>query len=450
VNRVLAALGGIAALILATAGACTGDDSADIGTGNARLATVAEVVEAPASITARTVATVTAPANGRVGQLFATDGEHVKAGDILAVVDSPQTQRQLDQARRAVASADSAVVDTGGGVSLVADQRRTDSAAKNAFTTARQAASGLPDPRVRDVTLAQITAAERQYHAVASQARNAAAAVSRGLGSLGEAVNALGAAQRVQAQTAYELAAAQVDALTLRAPVAGTVQLGGVSSPGSDDLSGLLGQLPANLQGQASQLGAAQPGEQPSVQGDGSISVGSLVGPGTAVATVVDVSALGLVAEVDETDVLLVKAGTAASVDLDAVPGATYRATVRAVGLLPMTSSRGGVSYRVRLALGAGKFADGRAAPPPRPGMSAVAKLEVRTAVEAVAVPAAAIVHDGDRDTVWVIERGRAVRRPVTVGAQGEELVEITEGINAGQRIVVRGADRVKPRQEVR
>jgi HlyD family secretion protein len=442
VNRVLAVA---AAVLLATGAGCTGNDRSDVGTGTARLATVAEVVEAPAAVTARTVATVTAPSGGRIGELHATDGQQVRANDLIAVIESPQAQRQLEQARRAVEAADSAVVDTSGGVNLVADQRRTDTAAAGAFATARQAAAGLPDPRVRTVTLAQIAAAEQQYRAVSRQARNAAAAVSRGIGSIGEAVNALSAAQRVQAETAYELAQAQVDALTLRAPISGIVELGG-SSQGGGDLSGLLGQLPPDLAGQ---VGSAPQPEQAPVQGDGGITVGSSVGPGAAVATIVDVSALGLVAEVDETDVLLVKPGTSATVDLDAVPGATYPAKVGTVGLLPTASGRGGVSYRVRLTLGAGTYGDGRAAPRPRPGMSAVAKLAVRTAVDTVAVPAAAVVRDGDQDTVWVVEDGRAVRRPVTIGAQGEELVEINEGLDAGARIVVRGADRVRPRQEV-
>ncbi len=431
------------ALLLVSAAACTDGGSSGVTTGTAGRATVAEIVEAPAAVTAKTVATVTAPSTGTVGVLHVTDGQQVRAGDILAEITAPQVLRQRDQARRAVAAAGAAGVPSSR-ISLAGDQRRTDAAAAKAFAAARQAANKLPDKQVRDVTLVQVTAAEQQYRAVASQARNAAAALARGIGSLGAAVNALSAAQRVQAETALELAEAQVDALTLRAPVAGIVQLGGTSTASTPDLSSLLGQLPA---GQPGSLPAPQ---QPApVQGDGGVSVGSAVGPGTAVATVVDTSALGLVAEVDETDVLLVKAGTTATVDLDAVPGATYRAKVTAVGLLPTASGRGGVSYRVRLALAAGTFGDGAAAPRPLPGMSAVAKLAVRTAVDVVAVPASAVVRDGDQDTVWVVERGRAVRRPVSVGAQGEELVEITSGLDDGRRIVVRGADRVTARQEV-
>lgn len=435
------------ALLLVSAAACTDGGSSGVTTGTAGRATVAEIVEAPAAVTAKTVATVTAPATGTVGVLHVTDGQQVRAGDILAEITAPQVLRQRDQARRAVAAAGATGVPSTR-ISLAGDQRRTDAAAAKAFAAARQAANKLPDKQIRDVTLVQVTAAEQQYRAVASQARNAAAALARGIGSLGTAVNALSAAQRVQAETALELAEAQVDALTLRAPVAGIVQLGGTSTASTPDLSSLLGQLPA---GQPGSLPGSLPApQQPApVQGDGGVSVGSAVGPGTAVATVVDTSALGLVAEVDETDVLLVKAGTTATVDLDAVPGATYQAKVTAVGLLPTASGRGGVSYRVRLALAAGTFGDGAAAPRPLPGMSAVAKLAVRTAVNVVAVPASAVVRDGDQDTVWVVERGRAVRRPVTVGAQGEELVEITSGLDDGRRIVVRGADRVTARQEV-
>jgi multidrug efflux pump subunit AcrA (membrane-fusion protein) len=108
------------------------------------------------------------------------------------------------------------------------------------------------------------------------------------------------------------------------------------------------------------------------------------------------------------------------------------------------------VTYRVRLSLAAGRLGNGAPAPRPLPGMSAVAKLQVRRAVDTVAVPAAAVVRDGDRDAIWVIERGKASRRQVTVGTQGEDLVEITDGVRAGQRIVVSGADRVKSGQELR
>jgi len=101
------------------------------------------------------------------------------------------------------------------------------------------------------------------------------------------------------------------------------------------------------------------------------------------------------------------------------------------------------------LSLAAGRFPDGRPAPAPRPGMSAVAHLEVRSAADAVTVPAAAVFSADGRDAVWVVKDGRAEEVPVTVGVQGPELVQIVSGVRPGQQVVVRGTDRVRGGQQV-
>jgi RND family efflux transporter MFP subunit len=234
-----------------------------------------------------------------------------------------------------------------------------------------------------------------------------------------------------------------VDALTLRAPVSGVVQLGGTASASPSSLTDLLSA------GSSGSVPAAPPATSTLPGVDAAVGEGAVVGAGTPILTVVDTGRLGLSADVDETDVLLVKAGGPATAELDAAPGATYRATVRAIDLLPTTSAQGGVSYHVRLDLVAGSYADGRAAPTPRPGMSAVLRLTVNQATSAVTVPASAVVSAGGRDTVWAVRGGKAERVPVTLGVQGEDTVQVTTGIGAGQRIVVAGADQVKAGQEL-
>ncbi len=185
------------------------------------------------------------------------------------------------------------------------------------------------------------------------------------------------------------------------------------------------------------------------MQTTGPVTVGAPVSAGTTLATIVDVSSLSLAADVDETDVFLVKPGVKAEAELDAVPGGRYPATVASVGLSPTQSARGGVSYRVRLTLAGGTMPDGSPAPTPRPGMSAVADLQVRTPQDAVSVPATAIVRDGDRDAVWVVDDAHAHRRNVTVGTQGEDRVAVTAGLRVGEQVVVRGADQVREGQEL-
>jgi RND family efflux transporter MFP subunit len=173
------------------------------------------------------------------------------------------------------------------------------------------------------------------------------------------------------------------------------------------------------------------------------------VSAGDPLLTVTDVSTLSLAAEVDETDVLLVTKGVKADVEFDAVPGAAYRAVVRNVDLTPVTSSRGGVSYVVRLDLRGGTTVAGEPAPVPRPGMSAVASLRVKVAKDVVAVPVSSVFRDGDADAVWLVVGGLARLTPVVVGAQGADDVEIVDGLAEGDQVVVSGADLVTEGQPV-
>ncbi|GAB2574654.1 RND transporter [Paractinoplanes abujensis] len=422
-------------LISSTAASCD-DEQTDVRLGAAARGTVAEIVEAPGSVTARAAATVSAPAAGTLDDLRVESGQRVGRGQVLAVIDAPDLEARRRSAERALEQAENSGGGSIGGTSgFTAVRKKTDKQAADAFQDAREAAGKITDPALREVLLKQVDAARQQYEAASEAAGSALRSVQRGVASLGEAVSSLSAAQRLQAQQAYELADAAVEALTLRAPVAGVVQLGGTSSASTPALSDLLAQGPLAAAGPTSTL--------PGV--DEAVPRGGYVAAGTPILTVVDVSKLGLTAEVDETDVLLVKAGVKATVELDAATGASYPATVRAIDLLPTTSSRGGVSYKVRLDLAGGKDADGKPAPTPRPGMSAVVRLQVREADDAVTVPASAIINVDGKDTVWAVRGGSYQRVPVTLGVQGEDVVQVTNGLTAGERIAVAGADEIRP-----
>ncbi len=431
---------------------CTGD-STDIRTAAVGRSTVREVVEAPATVQAAATTTLTSPATGEVAQVLVKDGQQVRAGTLIARLSSPRATAQLTQARSALAQVEASGPGSPAFVSG-GPQSQADSAAQGAFASARKAADAIADPRLKATALTQIATAEHQYQLAAAQARAAIGAINSGIGNLTAALASLTSAQRLQAQAAVQVAQNAVDALEVTAPIGGTVQLGGETPAGGSsgtDLSGVLSQLPTGAQQQAATAlgGAATSGGGAGVQTTGPLTAGTPVSTGTTLATIVDLSALSLQADVDETDVFLVKPGVRAEAQLDAVPGARYPATVASVGLSPTQSARGGVSYRARLTLGAGTMPDGGPAPTPRPGMSAVADLQVRTVRNAVSVPATAIVHDGDRDAVWVLQGKFARRRTVTVGTEGENVVAVTEGLKVGDRVVVRGADQVREGQEL-
>lgn len=444
------------ASLAATAGliGCSSDDRPDVRVAQVGRATVTEVVEAPATVVAKASATVTSPADGRVARLRVKHGQQVQAGQVLLRIESPDARRRLRQARQADAQAAAAGNVSLPGADLSGAQARADQAAGRAFTAARAAAQRIPDRGLRRQALARVAEAEAEYTAARAAAAQAVARFNAGLGSVAEALSSLAQLQRAQTQAALAVARRTVAALTVRAPISGTVALGGAAAggagggaaPGGGGLSGLLDSLPQEAQGQASELLGGSSG---AAGVHGPVVENGPVAAGATLATITDVSELSLTAEVDETDVLLVAKGVRADVELDAVPGATYAARVRSVDLSPTTSTRGGVTYVVRLSLGGGTTVDGDPAPTPRPGMSAVADLRVRTARDAVAVPAAAIVRDGPRDAVFVADNGVARRRTVRLGAQGDAMVQVLDGVQVGERIVVSGADQLSDGQEL-
>lgn len=432
---------------------CSGGGGHDIVVGQVGRADVKEIVEAPATVVAKASAIVTAPANGTIAEVRVKEGREVTAGQVLLEIDSPEAEEQLQLAEKAHDEA----LSTGNVYVPPADlsrtQAATDKAANDAFTQAREVAEQIPDRPTKRALLAQINQSQAAYAAARADARDAVSRFNAGLGSISEALSSLSAAQRAQTEAAVALAQRTVDALTVRAPIGGTVSFGSPSA-GAGGVGSLLSSLPEQAQGEASQLlggtGQTQPGGAgQALPARNALTEGMPVSTGSTLLTILDVSDLSLSAEVDETDILLVKPGVTADVELDAVPGVSYAAEVETVDLAPTTSSGGGVSYVVHLSLGGGSTTDGEPAPEPRPGMSAVADLLVRTADNAVSVPSSAVVREGATDMVWLVTNGRTERRQVKLGAQGQDAVQVLQGLEIGDEVVIRGADRVSTGQSI-
>lgn len=425
-------------------GACSDDSAPGVEVGEVGRETVVELVEAPATVVAAASAVVTAPADGTVSRVVVADGATVHRGDVLFVVESPQTEQRLAQAEAVAAQAPAPITLPRAPTAGPADQAGVD-----AFAQARAAARQIRDHDLRQQALQEIAQAQAQLEAVQAQAQATLQQVDASIAALEQTLAAVVEAQQAQASAAVASARQAVAALTVRAPISGRVVFGASSGTGSEgDLSGLVEQLPPSLSGQAESLlgGGSEGGSGSST---GVVHAGSPVTSGDPVLTLTDTSELTLRAEVDETDVLLVHKGVKADLELDAVPGARYRGAVRNVDLSPTTSARGGVSYVVRLTLGGGTLPDGTPAPRPRPGMSAVASLQVLTAKDAVAVPVASVFRDGEQDAVWVVEDGVAHERVVVLGAQGEEYLQVVDGLTVGETVVVRGADQVVDGEEL-
>ena len=179
----------------------------------------------------------------------------MRAGQVLLRVESPDARRRLRQALRADAQAASAGTPGSAGAVDLSAANQADAAARRAFARARRAALRIPPGPARQQALSALRVSQSQYRAARASANQASQALAAGLGSLSDAVTALSAAQRVQTGAAVDAARREVAALTVRAPVAGTVSLSApAASTAAPDPSALLDQLPENLQGQAGDL----------------------------------------------------------------------------------------------------------------------------------------------------------------------------------------------------
>jgi HlyD family secretion protein len=461
-HRSRGALPALGVVVLAAAlalGACSSGPDRRFAADTVRKADVVERINAPGTLQAAAQADLTAPAAGEVDRLPVADGARVRQGQVVAQLSSSQVAAQLRQARSALAAASSLgsvvpTLPTGSALSLLEDVQSQIASTTDAVLTAlRGVVPTLPAPQrarfVDQLDQAQERVAKAQQ--LADQTvREAVATADQQTEAVRRSVEAATAAQRAQAALALEVAQSQQQRLTLRAPVAGMVQLGrsGTGTGGGGGLA-TLPSLPAGAE-QALQglTGSGSAGGQTGPV----LRTGSQVSAGQTVATVYDVASLTVATSVDETDVALVKVGQPARVELDAFPGARFAGRVRRVAVAPSSSGQsasGGVTYEVDLALGevlqAGEDA---ARPTPRVGMTATAEIEVRQARGALAVPGSALVGRAGGQAVYVIEGGKVHLRPVRVAADGDDRVAVAGGLRDGERVVSRGAERLRDGQD--
>jgi HlyD family secretion protein len=446
-----AALGVVAALVLA---GCDSGDEGRYAAEPVRTAEVVERVSAPGAVQAAGQAELKAPAAARVERLVVKDGQAVKEGQLVAELSSEQVEDQVRQAQAAVDAASSLggvapTLPTGAALSAFQQVQSQVTATSAAVIAALRSALPLV-PRAQRARLearidrAQVRVAELERQADQA-AEDAAAASAAQADSLRQSIQAATAAQRSQAELALELARDQQERLTLRSPLAGNVQLGRSGGGGTTlpQVQGLPEGAEQALQGLGGGTQAAQTGPP--------LRVGSEVTAGQTVATVYDVSDLLVAAEVDETDIALVKPGQSARVELDAFPQAAFTAKVRRVAVAPTAgqSAAGGVTYQVDLVLGeAGAGSSGEAQPVPRVGMTATAAIEVRRTTNRPSVPGSALVGGSGGQAVFVVEDGKVHLRPVQVAADGEDRVAVASGLRDGERVVSRGAERLRDGQD--
>lgn len=159
-------------------------------------------------------------------------------------------------------------------------------------------------------------------------------------------------------------------------------------------------------------------------------SLGEIVGPATTVVSLMPDARLEVKANVSEDNIVNVKVGDPASIELDAFSDTSgFPGHVSAID--PSETNEGGaVYYQTTLlfdTLPAGV----------RSGMTANVWIETASSTDALIVPASALSATGTTTTVEVLEHGAPITRAVTTGIKSQTgMVQILSGLSEGETVV--------------
>ncbi len=160
------------------------------------------------------------------------------------------------------------------------------------------------------------------------------------------------------------------------------------------------------------------------------IKFGETVTAGQRVFRISDFDPLLCNIAVPERDLTRVSPGQIARIRVEAFPGEEFEGRVLRVS--PVVDPATGT---IRVTLEVNR--QGRLSP----GMFANVRLVTDVRENALIMPRRALSLESLADTVFVVEEGLAVRRTVTLGYDEEDRVEVTEGLQAGDRVIVIGQD---------
>ncbi|WP_152049406.1 efflux RND transporter periplasmic adaptor subunit [Tautonia marina] len=181
--------------------------------------------------------------------------------------------------------------------------------------------------------------------------------------------------------------------------------------------------------------------------------VGQWLGRGDPVVDLVELDRVDVEASVVEDDIRYISVGTSARVEVSSLPDKAFTGAVALV--VPQADLRSR-SFPVKVRL---TNEDVHGTPILKAGMIARVTLPVGPEHPALLVPKDALVLGGPSPRVFVFEPasdgndpalGTVQPVPVTLGVAAGALVEVTGPLQADQRVVVQGNERLRPGQEVR
>jgi RND family efflux transporter MFP subunit len=166
--------------------------------------------------------------------------------------------------------------------------------------------------------------------------------------------------------------------------------------------------------------------------GDIVTPLGAAANAKAAVVTIADMNSLQVEVDVSESNISQVRAGQPCEIRLDAFPDLRFKGVVH---MIVPTADRTKASVLVKVAFR-------ELNPRILPEMSAKVAFLSRDILPEEekplkAVPASAVITRGERSLVFLLDGDRVMERPVRTGRRLDTMVEIHQGLDSGDRVLL-------------
>jgi cobalt-zinc-cadmium efflux system membrane fusion protein len=158
-------------------------------------------------------------------------------------------------------------------------------------------------------------------------------------------------------------------------------------------------------------------------------TIGATVGSDANVFKIIDLSRVWIDANVFEKDLERVRRGQEVKVLVTAFPESSFSGRVILINSVVDPDTR---SVKVRTEV---PNPDGRL----KPDMFANVQIITDLRRAAISIPQSAVLNDGGKTVVFVADGNGYKKRAVIAGIQSNDRVEIRDGLNAGDKVVVKG-----------
>lgn len=158
------------------------------------------------------------------------------------------------------------------------------------------------------------------------------------------------------------------------------------------------------------------------------VDLGAVVGVGSPVFEITDVSQLKLTINVPERDIARFTINQSISIEVDAIAGKTFSGKISLVGIQADKTH----NFKVQVLVSNPSLEL-------RSGMYATASIVNSKSVSALSVPRNALVGSSKNPSVYVIRNGKAVLTPFSAGTSDGDFIEVISGLTNADRIILKG-----------